>query len=225
MASVLFVSDDLLFSASISSLLTTWGYNATGVSSAQSAYEAVASRQPSAAIIDSDLPDSVDAIDLCRNLRDRSSELGIIFSFSDDRAHRVLTAFSTGADDCIAKTASEGEFHARLDAIVRRSDALYRNRLYYGSFELEPMAGIAKVRGTTIELTPTQFRMLDYLLRNQGRAISAKEFKQVIFRSAQSIDSTKLRVHICELRRRLGSVGHIIESVRGKGYGVGISGV
>jgi two-component system phosphate regulon response regulator PhoB len=223
MTQVLCINSDSLFVTPISSLVAAWGYETRTASSSELACKMVRSSQFVAAIVDDALPGSMSGVHLCRELRASYSPLGIIYLYTRERAEEALEAFSMGADDCIAKMPTEAEFRARLAALIRRS--LARNekeKVFYGSIELEPVGRVVTVQGSRVDLTPTQYRMLDYILRNVGRAIGPCEFKQSIFRSEQSVDSSKLRVHIFELRRRLGSMGRLIESVRGKGYGVGV---
>jgi two-component system OmpR family response regulator len=222
MARVLCINNDQSEQSSISSLLATWGYEVRSVGTAERALEIMKYTPFDAVVIDDALPGSMSGVQICRELRTNSLGLGIIFLYARDRADRFLEAFSAGADDCIAKMPPEAEFRARLAALVRRASSQNAKKVLYGSIELEPVGRVVTVQGSRIELTPTQFRMLDYLLHNVGRAIGPSEFKRSIFRSEQSVDSSKLRVHIYELRRRLGSVGAMIESVRGKGYGVGL---
>ena len=86
------------------------------------------------------------------------------------------------------------------------------------AIELSPYDRTATVQGYPVELTPLQFQILAHLVRNAGRVVSPGEFASTVFRSAEAPDSSKLRVHIHGLRRRLGALGRLIESVRGKGY-------
>jgi DNA-binding winged helix-turn-helix (wHTH) protein len=74
-----------------------------------------------------------------------------------------------------------------------------------------------------VDLTPTQLRILKHILGNTGRIVTLDEFKQNVFQSSECEISSKMRVHIHELRRKLGTAGHLIETVRGKGYGVGLN--
>lgn len=222
MARVLCISSDQLFVVSISSLVIRWGYEITIAETGKAACEIADKIVFDAAIVDQNLPGSASGIDACGELRTSFPYLGIMFLYARERAEQVLEAFSMGADDCIAKMPPQAEFRARLAALVRRSMIHNGKKVFFDSIEIEPVERTVTVQGSRVDLTPTQFRMLDYILRNVGRAIGPSEFKQSIFHSEQSIDSSKLRVHICELRRRLGSVGRLIESARGKGYGVGL---
>jgi two-component system KDP operon response regulator KdpE len=222
MARVLCINSDQLFVASISSLVTNWGYETGVAETGKGACERASDTRFDAAIVDENVCGSMSGVQLCGELRTNFSSLGIIFLYTRDHAAEALDAFAMGADDCIAKMPPEAEFRARLAALVRRSSIPNGKRVFYGSIEIEPVERTVTVQGSRVDLTPTQFRLLDYIIRNVGRAIGPGEFKRSIFKSEQSIDSSKLRVHIYELRRRLGSVGRLIESARGKGYGVGL---
>lgn len=92
------------------------------------------------------------------------------------------------------------------------------------SIELSPFERAAIVQGRAVALTPLQFHLLAYFLRNAGRVIPFDEFTASVFQTAEAPDSSKLRVHIHALRRRLGPSGKCIVSVRGKGYGIVLNG-
>ena len=223
MARVLYIDSDTLFVTSVPSLLTDWGYEVRVAGSVENAYNQARSLAFNAAIVDEKVEGPFSGVELCYRLRESYTELGIIYLLSArENMEEKLRAYYMGADDCMVKMPPRDEFRARLAALIRRSSIRHGNKVIYGSIELEPVERTVTVQGSPVDLTPMQFRILDYILRNAGRTIAPNEFKRSIFRSEEAVDSSKLRVHIYDLRRRLGSVGHVIESVRGKGYGIGL---
>jgi DNA-binding response OmpR family regulator len=226
MARILCIDSDQPVVTAMSSLLTTWGYEIQVAGSGENGYQLARALTFDAAIVDQNLEGPISGVELCCRLRERCSNLGIIFLLSArENIEEKLNAYYMGVDDCMVKMPPNAEFRARLAALIRRSSMRADKKVVYGSIELEPIERTATVQGSPIDLTPTQFRILDYILRNVGRIVAPNEFKLSVFRSEEAIDSSKLRVHIYDLRRRLGSVGYVIESVRGKGYGVGLSDV
>jgi two-component system, OmpR family, response regulator len=222
MGNVLIVSGDRPVVTPVAKFVRSAGYESAVTERGDNGCEMARRLRFDAIIVDDLLAGCVSGARVCRELRSHSSSLGIIFLYNVECPDQALEAFSMGADDCIGKLPSEAEFCARLTALVRRSSLNMGKRVVLNSIEIEPLGRTVTVQGSRVELTPTQYRLLDYILRNIGRPISPSEFKQSIFRSEQTVDSSKLRVHIFELRRRLGSVGLLIESVRGKGYGIGL---
>lgn len=223
MARVLYIDSDNHFTTIVSSLLEKCGYEVSVARSVEEAYRLATVLSFGAAIVDEKIKGSFSGPELCYRLREKYTELGIIYLLSArENIEEMLKAYEMGVDECMEKMPSEAEFRARLAALIRRSSIHIRNRIAYGCIELEAVERTVTVKGSPVNLTPMQFRMLDYILRNVGRIIAPSEFKRSVFKSEEAIDSSKLRVHICDLRRRLGSAGRIIESVRGKGYGVGV---
>jgi DNA-binding response OmpR family regulator len=222
MKRVLYIGSDQPSITSIANLVTGAGYELTVTESGEGGCEVAKNSRFDAVMVDDAIAGSMSGARVCLELRRHFISLGIIFLYTFERTDQALEAFSMGADDCICKMPSDAEFRARLAALIRRSSPHVENKVFYDSIEIEPLERTVTVQGSRVELTPIQYQMLVYFLRNVGRPISPSEFKRSIFRSEQAIDSSKLRVHIYKLRRRLGSVGRLIESVRGKGYGIGL---
>lgn len=223
MARVLYIDGDNHFITFVSTLLEQWGYEVSVARRVEEAYHLVTALSFGATIVDEKVEGSFSGVELCYRMREKYAELGIIYLLSThENTAEMLKAYEMGVDECMVKIPPAAEFRARLAALIRRSSMRVSNTVAYGCIELEMVERTVTVKGSPVNLTPIQFRMLDYILRNVGRIIAPSEFRRLVFRSEEAVDSSKLRVHICDLRRRLGSVGNIIESVRGKGYGVGV---
>lgn len=223
MARVLYIDSDNRFISIVSTLLEKCGYEVSVAWRVEDAYRLATALSFCAAIVDQKIDGSFTGVELCYRLRKKYTELGIIYLLSArENTEEMLKAYEMGVDECMVKMPSDAEFRARLAALIRRCSIRISNRVTYGCVELEMIERTVTVKGSPVNLTPMQFRMLYYILRNVGRIIAPSEFKRLVFRSEDTVDSSKLRVHIYDLRRRLGSAGSIIESVRGKGYGVGV---
>jgi DNA-binding response OmpR family regulator len=97
-----------------------------------------------------------------------------------------------------------------------------RHRLQHGQLSVDLLLHRADVGGEEVQLTPIQFRLLSYLLANCGRAVSKEELRQNVFRTAELCESSKVRVHLCALRKRLGPIGACIAWDRRGGWGIDI---
>ena len=223
MARVLYIDSDQSSVASIHSLLSGSGHEIRVASSGPEACRMAGSLLFDAAIVDERIDGGISGVDLCRELRESYPAMGIVYLLSgQENVEDRLKAYQMGADDCMVKMPPDAEFQARMAALLRRSSLRGAKKVRYGEIEIEPLDLTVTVHGSPIDLTPIQFRILKHILCNVGRIIAPSEFKQSVFKTQESIGSSKLRVHIFELRRRLGAMGNIIESVRGKGYGVGL---
>jgi|SRR5688572_14641567 two-component system, OmpR family, phosphate regulon response regulator PhoB len=96
------------------------------------------------------------------------------------------------------------------------------HRLTYGQLSVDLLLHRAFDDGREVQLTPLQFRLLSYLLANRGRPVGKAELREKVFRSADLYESSKVRVHLCALRKRLGPIGDCITCDRRRGWGIGI---
>jgi DNA-binding response OmpR family regulator len=131
------------------------------------------------------------SLDLCQTLRNIDPQLGIIFLYTPTNAEKALKAFSMGANQCVVKPPADAEFHSSIAALTRCSSTDNDAKYLYGPIEIDPFSQIVTVRGASINLTRTQFRILCYFLRNAGRIISTEELRTSIFKSDNSVDNVK----------------------------------
>jgi two-component system response regulator RegX3 len=178
--------------------------------------EALAAPPVDIVLLDLRLPD-MDGLDVCRQLRERSSVPVIVVTARGEEADRVV-GLELGADDYVVKPFGLRELIARIRAVMRRAGADPEARVVHaGELEVDERTRRARLAGRELSLTPKEFDLLAALARDPGAAVSRRSLLEDVwdtnwYGSAKTID-----VHVAALRRKLGDPGWI-ETVRGVGF-------
>ncbi|HEV2414561.1 MAG TPA: response regulator transcription factor [Candidatus Dormibacteraeota bacterium] len=226
---VLVVEDDTASAELMATLVEREGFTPVTCRTAAEALAASAQAPAVAALLDWVLPDSP-GTEVCRELRAADPVVSIIFVSGRNDETSMARGLDAGADDYVAKPVREGELIARLEAQLRKSERLRRSqisgeganarRLEFGALEIDLKAREVKVSGRVIKLGPLQYRLLEYLARNAGVAVSRDQILNEVYGITAEVDTERVDVLVQRLRRKLGdypdSGGHIIAH---PGYG------
>ncbi|MGW0819839.1 response regulator transcription factor [Streptomyces sp. NPDC002845] len=181
--------------------------------------------RPDAALLDVMLPDG-DGRALGRELRAKQPELALVFLTARDAAAEVVGALGFG-DDYITKPFNIDEVVARVTAVLRRTrraDVLpQRPPLRYGDLELDETTYSVHRAGRSVELTPTEYALLRFLVRNGGRIVPKEQLLRHVWQYDEHVpaESTVVETYISYLRRKLDALGPpVITTRRGVGYGL-----
>jgi two-component system KDP operon response regulator KdpE len=218
---VLIVEDDSAVAEVVAAALDSRGYRTTVAMTGRAALDAVDVHEPDIVILDLGLPD-IDGIEVCRALR-RSSRRPIIVLSADGAEERKIAALDEGADDYVTKPFSMGELMARVRVVERHrlvaalavDDAV----LTFGDLVVDTAAHAARAGEVELDLTRKEFALLSLLVRNAGRVITHGVLIEHVW-GRKSTVTDSLRVHVAQLRRKLGEAPQrpIIESAPGTGY-------
>ena len=177
--------------------------------------EAILNAAPDLAILDVMLPHG-DGFELARRLRARR-DLPIVFLTARDGVDDRLAGFAVGADDYLVKPFALEELLARIRAVLRRSGRLGA-AIEAGDVVVDEQAGIATRAGKDLVLTPTELRLLAFLVRHRGFVLSKHQLLTQVW-GYDAYDPNLVEVHVSALRRKLEGHGpRILETVRGLGY-------
>jgi DNA-binding response OmpR family regulator len=195
------------------------GFRVTVASDGPTGLHMSRASRPDLVILDLMLP-GMDGLDVCRTLRQETDVPIIILTARGKETDRIL-GLELGADDYVVKPFSPGELVARARAVLRRADGTigHTEVLRGGDIELDLAAHTCTVRGQPVSLSPTQFALLETLMRNAGRALSREQ----LIEAAMSYDGydRMVDVHIRRLRQRVemdpSQPRHIV-TVFGVGY-------
>ena len=184
------------------------------------ALAAVGELRPVAVLLDVGLPGGLDGIEVCRRMRDAGDWTPVLFvTARDDEVDRVL-GLEIGADDYLTKPFLPRELVARVRAVLRRADGRPApGLLTCGPLRLDPARRAVTVGGEAVELTTTEFNLLEALLRAPGHVLSRSELLSRAWGQADYAGSRTVDVHVAQLRGKLGGACPI-ETVRGVGYRV-----
>jgi two-component system, OmpR family, alkaline phosphatase synthesis response regulator PhoP len=146
----------------------------------------------------------------------------IIFITAKNSENDKLTGFSLGADDFITKPFSVKEIMARVKAIIRRAEIIDDQKvpepvIKISGIELDTEKKRLTIDGKREDLTPIEFKMLQMLLKNQGRIFNRDQFLEFVWRDVNVTERT-VDVHVTRLRKKLGIYGKYLVTRKGYGY-------
>lgn len=209
---VLVVEDDPGIAGSLVRGLRRAGY---AVDSVGTGAAALAALSPDLVLLDLGLPD-IDGIEVCRQLRRRSSVAIIAVTARGQEADRVV-ALDEGADDYLVKPFGLAELLARIRAVLRRSHPAGPSQLVHGPLTVDLRTRRVTVDGREVSLTGKEFAVLECLAADPGRVVSRQEILQRAWNAHWYGPTKVLDVHIAALRRKLAVPG-LIGTVYGHGF-------
>jgi two-component system, OmpR family, phosphate regulon response regulator PhoB len=176
---------------------------------------------PDVIILDLMLP-GMDGLEVCRQLRagERTRNVPILILTAKAEETDQVVGFTMGADDYVTKPFSPKVLVQRIKALQRRVEAAAEpgDVIEHLGVRIDRVRHRASVGGRELELTPTEFRLLECLLRQPGRAFTRPQLMDVAIGDGAVVLERTIDVHIKTLRKKLGSVMDYIETVRGVGY-------
>jgi two-component system, OmpR family, response regulator len=191
------------------------------------AIKAAADVDPDLVILDVNLPD-IDGFEICRRLRADGSDVPVVFLTARDDREDLRTGFTRGGDDYLTKPFSLEELDLRVQAILRRTRARRGEgtgdddgdeRLRCVDLELDVAAHRVWRSGAEVELSATEFRLLRYLVVNQGRVLSKAQILDHVWQYDFDGDGSIVETYISYLRRKVDHTEpKLIKTIRGVGY-------
>ena len=222
MARILIVEDEVALMTLLCYNLQAAQYTVETASRGDEAEIKLRENPPDLVILDWMLP-AVSGIEICRRLRARAEtrQMPIIILTARGEESERIRGLATGADDYIVKPFSVPELIARVNALLRRASAAkVGDVLSFGDLEMDRERKRVSRAGRAIDLGPTEYRLLEYLMERPGRVFSREQLLDGVWGRDVYIDERTVDVHIGRLRRALNR-GHEpdpIRTVRGSGY-------
>ena len=204
MSRVLVVDDERPILRALDANLRARGYEVDLAESGEAALSCAAARPHDAVIVDLGLP-GMDGLDVVRGLRGWTAVPIIVLSARHEEAEKVA-ALDAGADDYVTKPFGMGELLARLRAAIRRGSPGDDPPVVVDTrdFRIDLVAKVATgVDGREIRLTPTQWHLVEVLVRNPGRLLSHKQLLQEVWGPQYGEETNYLRVFMAQIRRKL----------------------
>jgi DNA-binding response OmpR family regulator len=183
----------------------------------------IESVMPDLAVLDIMLP-GIDGLEMCRILKSkaRTSSLPIIMLTAKATEADVVVGLELGADDYMVKPFSPRELVARVKTILRRASSKEEDKklISLGSLSIDKEKFEATVDGKKIDLTTTEFKILEVLAEGQGRVYTRDQLlkKKRLWGDDKLVYDRTIDVHIKNLREKLGKTGNLIKTIRGIGY-------
>jgi two-component system response regulator MprA len=197
------------------------GYEVATANDGAAALESVRAESPDIAVLDVSMP-AVDGLTVCRVLRSEGNTLPILMLTARTEPSDRVAGLDAGADDYVTKPFDLGELFARLRALTRRlrPDEQPGARLELGDLVIDPSGRTVSRAGRQLELSKTEFDLLELLVRNAGIVLDHTTIYERIWNYDFGPDSKNLAVYIGYLRRKTeeGEAPRLIHTVRGVGY-------
>jgi two-component system phosphate regulon response regulator PhoB len=226
-AHVLVVEDDTALSSLLKYNLEKEGYRVSLAMDGEEALIMADETPPDLVLLDWMLP-KAPGIEVCRRLRLRTDTRNtpiVMLTARDEESERIR-GLDTGADDYVIKPFSMSELLARLRAVMRRiRPALADDKLLCGDIVMDRVAHRVQRAARDVHLGPTEFRLLEHLMRNPGRVFSREQLLDAVWGSDVYVEARTVDVHIGRLRKALngGLEGQDpIRTVRSAGYAIDI---
>jgi two-component system KDP operon response regulator KdpE len=200
---ILIVEDDEDTAEVVCTLLADAGFNARAVDSGKLALNQINADNPDLVLLDLNLPD-INGLEVLRSVRSHSFMPMIVLSgYGQDRDR--VHALEAGADDYMAKPFSPEELVARVKALLRRVEWTPKpeTHLRVRDLELDIPRRQAKIRGTTLHLTPIEYGILVMLMKSAGQVITHDELLKAVWNDEYKGDFSVLRVNVSRLRQKI----------------------
>jgi two-component system phosphate regulon response regulator PhoB len=219
---VLIVDDEADIVALVAYHLAKGGYRVSTASSGPHALDAARRERPALIVLDLMLP-GMSGYEVLEQLRaeEATRDIAVLMLTARREEPDRIRGLSLGADDYLTKPFSPQELVLRVAAILRRvgaSPASAGDQLTIGPLEIDCAAHHVRVGGETVDLTPTEFKLLLTLAERRGRVQARTHLLQTVWEAAPDIQTRTVDMHVQRLRAKLGIAGDLIETVRGFGY-------
>ncbi len=218
-ARLLVVDDEATILELLSGSLRLAGFEVMTASSGAEAVRAAASGRPDLVLLDVMMPDG-DGFEALRRMRSVGAEVPVIFLTARDEVPDRVAGFAVGADDYVIKPFSLDELLGRIRAVLKRTrpDAP-GSRLRIADLQLDEDAHEVSRAGAVVELTPTEYRLLRFLMVNAGRVVSKRQILDQVWEYDPSRDGGVVEPAVSYLRRKVDQgQPRLIHTVRGFGY-------
>jgi len=218
------VDDEKEIINTISEYLTNKGFTVKGFAEAESLYKYLDHEIPDLIILDLTMPE-INGFEVCKSLKGKERLAAIpiiIVSAHGDEPNKIL-GLDAGADDYVVKPFSLHELNSRIKAVLRRQDS----EIVEEEKKITAVGGVLKidirryevlVNDKKIELTSTEFKILERLLTKKSQVFSRESILDYLWGEEKIVVERTIDVHIRHLREKLGEIGDLIKNVRGIGY-------
>ncbi len=198
------------------------GYQVASATRGDEGLELVRNQSPSLVILDLMLP-GMDGLTVCQQIKSdpltRSTPIIIVSAKGEESD--VVIGLGLGADDYIAKPFSPREMLARVKAVLRRGplqEEQQKDRIVIRDLVIDPARHEVRAAGELVKLTATEFKLLHQLASQPGRAYTREQLLNRVVGEGVVVVDRNIDVHIRAVRKKLGDLGEMIQTIRGVGY-------
>jgi len=219
-ARLLVVEDEPNIRELLSTSLRFAGFEVHVAGDGASALRLAESERPDLLVLDVMLPD-MDGFSVTRRLRDQGRQVPVVFLTARDGTEDKVTGLTVGGDDYVTKPFSIEELVARIRALLRRTESVSEGAgpLVFADLELDEETHEVYRAGNRVQLSPTEFKLLRYLMLNANRVLSKAQILDHVWKYDFRGDDNIVESYISYLRRKVDNVQpRLIHTLRGVGY-------
>jgi two-component system OmpR family response regulator len=228
---VLVVDDETYIIDLLQSWLSFLGFDVRTAGSGTEALVVAAEFRPQLLVLDVMMPD-IDGFELCRQIRQGGERAGVVFLTARNGREDTIAGLTVGGDDYISKPFSLDEVVARMRAVLRRTsrpsdtpDAAEEGLFRYVDLELDELRHEVRRANVPIDVSPTEFAVLRYLMSNAGRVVSKRQIVSHVWEYDFSGDPRIVESYISTLRKKVDHIQPpLIHTLRGVGYSLRLDG-
>jgi len=214
---VLVVDDEARMRKLVKDFLTIKGFQVIEAGDGEEAVDIFFEQKDIALIILDVMMPKMDGWEVCKAIR-QYSQAPIIMLTARGEERDELQGFNLGVDEYISKPFSPKILVARVEAILRRSNAIANNVVRVDGIEINKEAHQVKIDGAPIELSFKEFELLSYFVENQGIALSREKILNNVWNYDYFGDARTIDTHVKKLRSKMGAKGDYIKTIWGMGY-------
>jgi two-component system copper resistance phosphate regulon response regulator CusR len=222
---ILVVEDDPSFAEFLQRRLQQEQFSVQVVSDGREAEKMACDQPCDVVLLDLTLP-GMSGLEVLRSIRSRKPDLPVLIVTASGMTEERVRGLDAGADDYLAKPFAFAELAARIRAVLRRGNRPARAMLQVDDLELDRVSHTVRRGCQDIELSPKEFSLLEFLMRNEGQPVTRTSIVKHVWRLNLDTMTNVVDVYINYLRRKV-DVGHdrpLIRTVRGIGYQIGGNG-
>jgi two-component system, OmpR family, response regulator MprA len=218
-ATVMVVDDEPAVRAALERALRIERYDVRLAGDGNEALALLADRSPDAIVLDVAMPE-VDGLEVCRRLRAAGDRTPVLMLTARDAVDDRVAGLDAGADDYLVKPFALRELQARLRALLRRTEATRAGVLRFADLELDPVAREVRRGNRGIELSRTEFNLLELFLEHPRQVLARSQIFERVWGYDFGSTSNSLGVYMGYLRRKTEAGGEprLLHTVRGVGY-------
>lgn len=171
----------------------------------------------SCVILDLNIPE-IDGIKVSQTLRKKNNDVPIIMLTARSQIYNKLEGFEAGADDYVTKPFEFKELLMRVNAVIKRSSNNKSHELVINGYKFNTNKNTLTNGEEVVTLSNKESLILNYLLRNSGRVVSAEELLENVWHNDVDLFTSTIKTHIKTLRKKIDPQKKLIQTIRGKGY-------
>ena len=215
MARILLVEDDQMMAHAVKVALKQANYAVDLVYNAEDALESLKVTSYDVMVLDVNLPKK-SGLELVKDMRRSEIKTPVLMLTAQDTIKQKVEGLNSGADDYLVKPFDLEELLARLQALQRRGNQRSEIEIQIGSITFDLSAKSVHKKGKLVDLSHREYAIMAVLLENRGKILNKPQIEDKLYGWDIEIESNVIEVHVCNLRKKLGS--KIIKTVKGLGY-------